>query len=183
MVGVVVFGDASLAVAQSIDGEGRTMAHDSSSVLPGDTGPQRRKLLTGLLGISLTGWLATVLYPILRYLSPLEQSGSADETDLSDKAKGDIAAAGFSIVALGTDRVIVFKDPKGGLRALSAKCTHEGCTVQYKRDESLIWCACHNGKFDLDGRVLSGPPPRPLTAFRASGSLDTKVVVARQDTA
>jgi cytochrome b6-f complex iron-sulfur subunit len=159
------------------------MAHESNPLQSTDSGPQRRTLLTGLLGVSLAGWLATVLYPVLRYLSPLEQTGSADETDLNDKAKADIAAAGFSIVALGTDRVLVFKDPKGGLRALSAKCTHEGCTVQYKADESLIWCACHNGKFDLDGRVLSGPPPRPLTAFRASGSLDTKVVVSRQDQA
>jgi cytochrome b6-f complex iron-sulfur subunit len=159
------------------------MAHESNPLQSTDSGPQRRTLLTGLLGVSLAGWLATVLYPVLRYLSPLEQTGSADETDLNDKAKADIAAAGFSIVALGTDRVLVFKDPKGGLRALSAKCTHEGCTVQYKADESLIWCACHNGKFDLDGRVLSGPPPRPLTAFRASGSLDTKVVVSRQDEA
>jgi len=159
------------------------MVHEPSQTKPIHSGPQRRTLLSGLLGVSLTGWLATVLYPVLRYLSPLEQTGSADETDLNDKAKADIAAAGFSIVALGTDRVLVFKDPKGSLRALSAKCTHEGCTVQYKANESLIWCACHNGKFDLDGRVLSGPPPRPLTAFKASGSLDTKVVVSRQEQA
>jgi len=43
----------------------------------------------------------------------------------------------------------------------------------------VIWCACHNGRFDLDGRVLSGPPPRPLAAFKTSGSLDTRIVVSR----
>jgi len=142
----------------------------------------RRKALGLLLGTSLTGWLATVLYPILRYLSPLPDSSNADEVELGDKAKADIAAAGFSIVALGAERVIVFDDPRGGLRALSAKCTHEGCTVQYKKDESLIWCACHNGRFNLEGRVLSGPPPRPLEPYRATGSLDTRVVVSKQST-
>jgi len=61
--------------------------------------------------------------------------------------------------------------PRGRLRATSAKCTHEGCTVRYKADESIIWCACHNGRFDLDGRVLSGPPRAPWSPSRASGSL------------
>jgi len=159
------------------------MAHEPNPLQSTDSGPQRRTLLTGLLGVSLTGWLATILYPILRYLSPLQQTASADEVDLSDKAKSDIASSSYSIVALGAARIIVFQDPKKNLRALAAKCTHEGCTVQYKGDESIIWCACHNGRYDLDGRVLSGPPPRPLEQFRVSGSLDTKVVVSRQEPA
>ncbi len=140
----------------------------------------RRGLLTGLLGASLLGWIATALYPILRYLSPLHLTENANEVELADKAKSDIAAGGFSIVALGTERVIVLRDPQGKLHATSAKCTHEGCTVQYKRDESIIWCACHNGRYDLDGRVLSGPPPRALALYKTSGSLDTKVVVSRE---
>lgn len=143
----------------------------------------RRSLLNWLLGGSLAGWVATALYPILNYLSPLPATGSADEAELGDKAKSDIAAAGFAIVALGTERVIVFEDPQARIRALSAKCTHEGCTVQYKTDESIIWCACHNGRFDVDGRVLSGPPPRPLAPYKVAGSLDTKVVVSRAESA
>ena len=145
--------------------------------------PARRQLITALLGTSLTGWLATILYPVLRYLSPLQASGSADEIELGDKTKTDIAAAGFAIVALGAERVIVFNDAQAKLRALSARCTHEGCTVQYKADESIIWCACHNGRFALDGRVLSGPPPRPLLAYKTTGSLDSKVVVSRLEPA
>jgi Rieske Fe-S protein len=137
----------------------------------------RRRVLDLLLGGGLLAWLGTVLYPVVRYLSPLPEASSADEVVLGDKAKHDITDQGFAIVALGTARVMVFQDPKGKLRATSAKCTHEGCTVRYKADESVIWCACHNGHFDLDGRVLSGPPPRPLQVYQASGSLDTQVVV------
>lgn len=142
-------------------------------------GSSRRRFLNGLFGTSLLAWLATALYPILRYLSPLQLTANADEVELNDKAKGDITANGYSIVALGTARVLVLRDPQGKLRATSAKCTHEGCTVQYKADESIIWCACHNGRYDLDGRVLSGPPPRALAAYKTSGSLDTKVLVSK----
>jgi cytochrome b6-f complex iron-sulfur subunit len=145
--------------------------------------PERRRLLGYLLGTSLVGWLGTILYPVLRYLSPLQTSASADEVVLGDKAKSDVLAAGFAIVALGSERVLVFRDPQQRLRACSAKCTHEGCTVQYKADESLIWCACHNGRFDLDGRVLSGPPPRALAAYKATGTLETKVVISRNESA
>jgi len=159
------------------------MAAEQFPRTDGPASPARRKLLTGLLGTSLAGWLATILYPVLRYLSPLQATSNADETELNDKAKADIAAAGFAIVALGSERVLVFADPHQKLRACSAKCTHEGCTVQYKADESLIWCACHTGRFDPDGRVLSGPPPRPLAPYKASGSLDTKVVIARAEPA
>jgi Rieske Fe-S protein len=140
----------------------------------------RRGFLNVLLGAGFTAWLGTVLYPVLRYLSPLKESGGADEVVLADKARADIEAAGFAIVPLGVERVLVFRDSRGALRALSAKCTHEGCTVQYKADQGLVWCACHNGRFDVDGRVISGPPPRPLAAYKASGSLDTKVVVSRE---
>lgn len=144
--------------------------------------PARRKFLNGLFGASLAAWLSTALYPVIRYLSPLQRTGSADEAELDDKAKGDILKNGFSIVAFGTARVLVLRDAKGKLRATSAKCTHEGCTVQYKADESIIWCACHNGRYDLDGRVLSGPPPRALAVYQASGSLESKVVIRPEAT-
>jgi Rieske Fe-S protein len=40
--------------------------------------------------------------------------------------------------------------------------------VQYKKELGLIWCACHNGKYDLNGRNVSGPPPRPLDEYRVT---------------
>ena len=142
-------------------------------------GPSRRGLLEALLGAGFLAWIGSIVFPVIRYLSPLEESGGADQVTLEDKQKKDLDGAGFAIVPLGTERVLVLKDSGGKLRALSAKCTHEGCTVQYKPEDALIWCACHNGRFDLDGRVLSGPPPRPLAAYKVSGSLTTKVVVEK----
>jgi Rieske Fe-S protein len=57
------------------------------------------------------------------------------------------------------------KTPGGELRAFSARCTHLDCTVQYREDLNHIWCACHNGHFDLAGRNIAGPPPTPLERF------------------
>ena len=143
----------------------------------------RRGLLDVVLGAGFVAWATSIAYPVLRYLSPLEEAGGADEVELGDAQKKAVATAGFAIVPLGTERVLVFKDRTEKIRALSAKCTHEGCTVQFKPEDALIWCACHNGKFDLDGRVISGPPPRALAAYRVSGSPATKLVVSKGEEA
>jgi cytochrome b6-f complex iron-sulfur subunit len=40
--------------------------------------------------------------------------------------------------------------------------------VQYRPDRHDIWCACHNGIYDLNGRVVGGPPPRPLEEYKVN---------------
>jgi len=60
---------------------------------------------------------------------------------------------------------------------LDAKCTHEGCTVQYVPGEDVVWCACHNARFATDGRVLSGPPPKPLPSYDVRRDEDGTIVV------
>lgn len=48
-------------------------------------------------------------------------------------------------------------------RAFQQKCTHLACAVRYRADLNQIECPCHNGYFDAEsGRVIAGPPPRPL---------------------
>ena len=65
---------------------------------------------------------------------------------------------------LPNERLFVFRT--GNVyHAVSAVCTHLGCTVQLRPDGQSIWCACHNGLYDLEGRNVSGPPPRPLEAY------------------
>ena len=55
-------------------------------------------------------------------------------------------------------------------------------SVQFKDDTSQLWCACHNGMYDLGGAVVSGPPPRGLEQFvvnlRGEGD-DAEIVVSR----
>jgi len=129
--------------------------------------PERRSFLNWLIGAGLLGWAGSILYPVLRYLRPLGDVGAGGPLKLTAEELSILGKSHFVIARAGTRKVIVFESG-GQLRALDAKCTHEGCTVQFVPGDSLIWCACHNGKFDLDGRVLSGPPPRPLGKWVAS---------------
>jgi Rieske Fe-S protein len=112
--------------------------------------------------VGVVGWLASALYPVIRYLTPLPLPGPTGPVRLTRDEVGKVERQKFAIVPVGRSRVLVLEDSAGELHALDAKCTHEGCTVRYQPDNAIIWCACHNGRFDLRGRVLAGPPPRPL---------------------
>ncbi len=46
--------------------------------------------------------------------------------------------------------------------AISAVCTHLGCIVTWDEDQKIFKCPCHDGRYDADGKVISGPPPAPL---------------------
>lgn len=60
-----------------------------------------------------------------------------------------------------TARVFVINHA-GQLYALSAACSHLGCLVDWSRHKEQFLCPCHGGKYDLEGRVMAGPPPLPL---------------------
>ena len=138
----------------------------------------RRLWIDLLLGSSFVAWAGAVVYPILRYLTPAKDGG-ANKATLTEAQEKEIQANGFVIARLGSERVIVLKGEDQKLRALSAKCTHEGCTVQFVKADGIVWCACHNGKFALDGRVISGPPPRPLAAYNVEGDLKGAVTISK----
>ncbi len=62
------------------------------------------------------------------------------------------------------ERLAVVKDASSpsGLSALSTTCTHLGCGVAWNAERRAFLCPCHGGVYGADGRVLAGPPPRPL---------------------
>jgi len=63
------------------------------------------------------------------------------------------------------DRKVVFLIKSGDqVRALDSTCTHLGCRTRYNAETRQIECPCHGGVYDLEGRVVSGPPPTPLEA-------------------
>ena len=129
----------------------------------GDEG--RRDFLKMALGAGALASLGAVLYPVIAYLKPPKQA----EVEVTSVKVGKLAAIekdSGTIVRFGSKPVILIRSAAGDLRALSATCTHLDCTVQYRKDLGVIWCACHNGKYDLTGRNISGPPPRPLDEYR-----------------
>ena len=127
-----------------------------------ESNSDRRTFLSYFLGGSSLAFLAAVAYPVLKYLTPPAEKDSAVEA--VDAGKADEYEKGSGkIVKFGSKPALVVRGADGEFRAFIAVCTHLDCMVQYVPEESVIWCACHNGKYDLNGINISGPPPRPLT--------------------
>ena len=125
----------------------------------------KRDFLQWILAGGVTAFLASVLYPIFAYLIPPKQA----EVEVSSVKAGKLSEMekeSGKIIKFGTKPVILIRTANDEVRSFSATCTHLDCTVQFRKDFGMIWCACHNGKYDLNGRNISGPPPRPLDEFR-----------------
>ena len=138
---------------------------------------RRRDFLDWLLGSWLVGVFGSVLYPITRYLVPPDVAEAAPPSVVAGKA-ADLAPNTGKIVPFGTTPVVLVRTTSGEFRAFSATCTHLSCTVQYRDDLQQIWCACHNGHYDLNGRNVSGPPPRPLPPYTVNVRGD-EIVISR----
>lgn len=125
----------------------------------------KRDFLKYVLSGSLFAWIGSVLYPVFAYLKPPKQ-GEVEVTNVKAGKLSEIEKDSGKIVKFGTKPVILIRTADGEFHAFSATCTHLDCTVQYRQDLGVIWCACHNGKYDFNGRNISGPPPRPLDEYR-----------------
>ena len=75
------------------------------------------------------------------------------------------------------ETVFLISDGAGAVHALSATCTHLGCQVRWDPPSTCFRCPCHGGVFDAQGRVVSGPPPRPLD--RIDARIDAGTVLVR----
>jgi Rieske Fe-S protein len=129
--------------------------------------PGKRDFLKVILGGGVLAWLASVIYPLAAYLRPPQQA----EVEVKSVKVGPLSAVekdSGAIVRFGNKPVIMIRTAGGEVKAFSATCTHLDCTVQYRKDLGVIWCACHNGRYDLTGRNIAGPPPRPLEEYRVT---------------
>jgi Rieske Fe-S protein len=138
--------------------------------------PTRRGFINWFLGTSAGAFLASVLYPVSRYLVPPPVAESTAGTVTLPIKPDDVKPNTGQIFKFGNRPAILVRAPSGELRAFSAVCTHLNCTVQYRPDLSHIWCACHNGHFDLNGKNIAGPPPRPLESFAVNARGNQLVV-------
>jgi len=141
----------------------------------------RRHFLDALLAVGFVSTAAAMAYPISRYLVP-PKSGEPETASAVAARAGDLKPNTGKVFKFGNKPGIVVRTAEGDVRAFSAVCSHLDCTVQFKPDTSQLWCACHNGTYDLGGNVVSGPPPRGLEQFvvnvRGEGA-DAEIVVSR----
>jgi Rieske Fe-S protein len=127
-------------------------------------GIARRRFLDAFLSGGLLAFLGAVFYPVIRYLTPPPVAESA-ATSVTAATIAEVKPNSGKVFRFGSKPGILVRLPSGEFRAFSGVCTHLQCTVQYRADLESIWCPCHNGVFDLTGKNVSGPPPRPLETF------------------
>jgi Rieske Fe-S protein len=132
---------------------------------------RRSWLLRGLkTGVAVT--LGAVLYPVARFLRPrpATRAGALEVVApfrLAD-LKADSEGRWPGLFEFGGKPCLVILTPDGQLKAFNAICTHVDCTVEFRAGKKDIYCACHSGVYDLNGRNVSGPPPRPLETYKVT---------------
>ncbi|OGX13674.1 MAG: hypothetical protein A2351_02470 [Omnitrophica bacterium RIFOXYB12_FULL_50_7] len=123
----------------------------------------RRDFLDWVIKGGILATLSGMLFPALAYLWPV--MGHGPKVDMEEVAALDeIPVGGFKKVFLGGSALLLIRTAQE-IKAFSAICTHLGCVVDWDGPKREIVCPCHAGVFDLEGRVVSGPPPRPLPTY------------------
>jgi cytochrome b6-f complex iron-sulfur subunit len=142
-----------------------------------DRAARRGWLLRTLQG-TVGATVVAILYPVARFLRPRRAIASgALEMVAPYKPKELVNTSAKPFNFAGKPCLLVLR-PEGAqrlaqgerlqaddIRAFNAVCTHVDCTVTYRPSEGDIFCNCHDGVYDLDGRNVSGPPPRPLEKY------------------
>ena len=124
----------------------------------------RRVFLDALLSVGFVSTAVAIAYPVSRFLVPPASGEPTADSAVAAKLAALKPNSGL-IFPFGSKPAIVVRTTDGDVKAFTAVCTHLDCTVQFKADTSQLWCACHNGTYDLGGNVVSGPPPRGLEQF------------------
>jgi Rieske Fe-S protein len=125
---------------------------------------ERRTLLRWLLGGGFTASVISFFYPAVKFMNP-PTVPEASTNEVSAGKVQDLKPSSGKIVKFGSRPALLIRVSENEWRAFTAICTHLNCTVQFQDSTRQIWCACHNGYYDLTGKVVSGPPPRPLEEY------------------
>ncbi len=144
----------------------------------------RRSFVNWFLGTSAGALLASVGFPILRFLSPPRVPEAAtNQVDAGSTQDPELLERGFKIIRFGAEPVILIRAGDNDFRAYAATCTHLDCIVEYRPGVQKIWCNCHDGVYDLNGLNVGGPPPKPLEPYQvnvvAKGAGPGTLVVSR----
>lgn len=137
----------------------------------------RRSFVDWLLGFGVVGSAVSFLYPVLRFVLPPPVAEAIEQNVVAARVD-ELPPNTAKIFKFGRRPALLVNTPGGELRAFDGICTHLNCTVQYREDFGQIWCACHNGLYDLTGKNISGPPPRPLPRLSVAVRGD-EIVVSR----
>ncbi len=135
---------------------------------------KRRNFLKVAIASFGTVTAGSFVYALVRFLSALPSRIA--EANRLVILKSDIPSGEAKNFVFRNMPAIIINRPDKGFIAFSRTCTHLGCLVEYHHAQQRLICPCHAGNFDLEGNVLSGPPPKPLAVipFKIEGD---KIVI------
>lgn len=122
----------------------------------------RRRFLVSAFSALGISFAALAAYPVFRFLIPQLAAGEKMRMTIPRDQVGLGQAYFFQFQ--GHPAVILQRMP-GDFVAFSAICTHLGCVVRWLPDKKEFLCPCHGGRYSVDGKVLGGPPPKPLPSI------------------
>lgn len=137
------------------------------------THPSRRKFLNVGLGALGTILFGGIVYPVVSYLVPSSKKGQKAEVRIQ---ASEVPLGGSKKFHIGGAPAIVVHT-KDGFVAFSLVCSHLGCLVNWETAKSEFLCPCHGAVFDINGHVVSGPPPTGLEPFETK-VVDGEVIVS-----
>src|SRR5436309_2200480 len=82
--------------------------------------------------------------------------------------RASAAAGGAMLVDMAGDTIMIVRVSDTQVVALSAICTHAGCSMDYAVGQKVLDCPCHGSQFATDGSVLRGPAARPLRVYNVT---------------
>jgi Rieske Fe-S protein len=123
----------------------------------------RREFTKSLMLLSCAACCANGALVAMEVLEKRESANPAKPAKIGDVHDLKVGySRSFEYPAAG-DACLLVRLDEDRFAAYSQKCTHLGCPVLYRRESRKLYCPCHEGYFNAeDGKVLAGPPPRPL---------------------
>lgn len=136
--------------------------------------PRRKVLLYFWFGAQAV-LAALIVIPGLRYfLQPLYEKVQSQRIQLGDLRalpEDEPTRVNYSIlkragyeVSKQNDFVYALRK-QNQVKVFSPVCTHMGCNVAWNQQVQEFQCPCHGGKYSKDGKVIAGPPPKPLHQY------------------
>ena len=118
---------------------------------------------------ALRGWLGLVLAPTAYAIGRrfLSTQAASKKLPVSVGAVADFPLGESRIVLAGDEKVLVARGLDGHFHAVSAVCTHVGCSIRFEATATNpgFACNCHSSRFSLRGENISGPAPSPLERY------------------
>ena len=161
-----------------IDVPQRSIMAEEDAETPSLTRRTFVRLGVGAVG---AGYVAAIGYPVYAYLAtPARRAAEATAVTQAALDGADALPAGSVLMfKFGAKPAMLIHHADGTWVALSAVCTHLGCTVQFEPANDRIFCACHGGVYDArTGANTGGPPPKPLAQYNVEVQ-DGRVLVSR----